>query len=530
MNDACRALRQLPPPLTRSVQDPLLPHAAVLDELLSPVGVLLWQLLQDATLWSTAERSMRGGLFADAARATAGVVPEVEEELDALGVLVRDPHPDAGPIIARMCDRVRTWAEGRGLNGTALAFAQAASLADPEDARGAYEVGRLARRRAEYARAEVWYQRAAVLGARAGDRLIQVRSISGLANLSAQRGNYATALRLKEKAVRIAHRHSLREALGINCHGLAVLQFETGDIARGMQNIRRALQVLGAGHDQIPFIAHDTAVALMDQLGAFAAAAEVLHAILPRLARMGERLLVLTNLARAAGALGRVQLFDAVWTEVWPVAGTTGSVVETDALIALSRGAASLQQWSRARQAAEHALALAQERREGKSIFLAEVLLSACEGGQQTPEVLERIQPVPPADVSADVHAMARDLVQALLARAPAADTLLEKLCAVLDHPHDAMRAYDLGRALRLAAEYDRAEAWLEHGIEVARTGGNPTAEACCLAALGNLHAARGDLARALDIHQQRLELAQRAGLREMEGDAMVDLCATSFV
>ena len=69
--------RQPPPPLTRSVNGPLLPHAAVLEELASPAGVLLWRLLQDATLWSAAEASGREGLFADAARDSAGLVPEV---------------------------------------------------------------------------------------------------------------------------------------------------------------------------------------------------------------------------------------------------------------------------------------------------------------------------------------------------------------------------------------------------------------------------------------------------------------------
>ncbi len=189
------------PALVHSSSGPLLPHASVLDEALSPAGVLLWAVLRDAALWGTAAPDRREGLFADGARTFAGTVPELEEELGALAVLVRDPHPDAGPVIAHLCSRVAAWAEGQGLGGTALAFAQGAALAYASDARLAYEVGRLARVRAEYVRAEAWYQRALVLAARGGDKETQARTYGGLANIHGLRGNYALAMKLSEKDV-----------------------------------------------------------------------------------------------------------------------------------------------------------------------------------------------------------------------------------------------------------------------------------------------------------------------------------------
>ncbi|MEW5926169.1 MAG: tetratricopeptide repeat protein [Gemmatimonadota bacterium] len=499
----------------------------MLDELVSPVGVLLWRLLQDATLWGTAEASAREGLFADAARGTAGLVPEVEEELDALGVLVRDPHPDAAPLIARMCDRVRSWAEGRGLYGTALAFAQAAALADPADARCAYEVGRLARVRAEYGRAEVWYQRAVVLARRSGDAEAWALGLSGLANMYGQRGNYPLARRLSRYAVRLAQRHSLPEALGISSHGLAALQFEMGDVHDGMRNVRRTIRALGTDHPRFPAVVHDVAVALMDHMGAFAAAGEVFKALLPHFDQPADRTLVLANLARASGATDNRHVFNAIWTDIWPILKTSAEGNVIDSLVALGRGAVGLGKWDAAREAAERALALARDHRDGKSVFLAEAVLSACEAEGEARAGRAAALAVP-TDV-ATAGALASDLIQAVHSRLPTTDPLWEKLCSVLERPADPRIAYELGRALRLAGEYERAEAWLEHAIRIAGATGDHTMEALCLAGIGNLHAARGDLVLASEFHHQRLDLARAAGIREMEGGALVDLSAVSF-
>lgn len=526
-NTGLRGRRQPLPPLTRSAHDPLLPHAAVLDEILSPAGVFLWQLLQDATLWSTADWSARDGLFADAARVAAGTVPEVREELDALGVLVRDPHPDAGPIIARMCDRVRIWTEERGLGGTALAFAQAAALADPEDARGAYEVGRLARRRAEYARAEVWYQRAAALANRSGDVETKALSLSGLANMYSQRGNYAVARQLKEKAIRLAYRHSLQEVLGGACHDLAILDFEAGDMRSGMRHARQALRILGKSHERTPVVVQDMAMALMDRCAAFPAAREVLRAVLPHVVQLDMQLLVLSNLAWAAGATGDARLFEATWSEAWSAVERSPSILRPDHMLGLARGAARLLLWDRARQAAERALALAEERKEGKAIYLLEALLRDIDSKQKVGSQTHRESS---GNDDPAVAAFARDLIGALREQPPIGDDLADKLRAVLDHPDDATKVYDLGRALRLAGEYERGAMWLERGVSLAREAGNPMEAAMCLGGLGNLYVQRGDLPRALETHQRHLDLAKREGLREMEAFALVDLCAVCFM
>lgn len=519
-----RRRRKTPPALTRPLGGSLLPFAVVLEEIPSPAGLLLWRLLQDVTLWMAMDSAGREGLFRDPEGAARSSIAAIQEELDTVDVLVRDPHPDAGPLLARMCDRIRLWAEGQGHRGTAVEFAQAAALADPTDAGYAYEVGRLARRHAESARAETWYRRGIVLARRIGDREAEARCYGGLANLLSQRGNYAAALEVTRRIASLSRRYRLRELWGIANHGLAVLRFETGEVREGMRHARTALRVFGPRHTRTSSLLHDMAIALMDQCGAFLAAREVLHALLPHLPGVEERLVASANLARAAGGTGVAALFEALWTETWVRAAAGAEEGCTDALIALARGAGSLGRWDPARQAASRALELAEERREGKSIYLAQAILAAVDA-RSAPDA-----PVTSWEGAAtEVERFVQDLVGGLRGRPPVPDRLLQRIDEALRHPEDARKAYELGRALRVAAEYDKAEAWLGRGLELARRAGDREVEAMCLGGLGNLHAQRGNASLALEYHQRHREFAREHGLTGMEGLALLDLCATSF-
>lgn len=513
------------PALVHPSSGPLLPHVSVLDEALSPAGVLLWEILRDATLWGTAEPDRREGLFADEARTFSGIVPELEEELSALAVLVRDPDPGAGPVIAHLCSRIAAWAEGQGLGGTALAFAQGAALADAADARLAYDVGRLSRVRAEYVRAEAWYQRALVLAARGGDKEAQARSLGGLAVLHARRGRFSQAIQVMRKAEHLARRHSLLEVQATACHGLATMNFEIGSVKAGLRYAREAMRIFGADHDQFVMVIHDVAIALMDQCGAFTVARDILGALIPHFHRSRDRMVALANLARAAGALGEVHLYQAIWTEVWGAVGDSADVGNTDALIALGRGAASLSNWESARQAAMRGHTLAQARREGKAILLAESLLESVVSQRSTDDCVSVDSP-PDLVVSVFVSSA----LEGLRRRVPTGDPPVNRLISLLASPSDARKAFELGRSLRKAAEYDRAEAWFKAGLDMARASGDPVAEAMCLGGLGNTYSQRGDLDLALRAHQQHLAFARREGLREMEACALLDVCAVSFL
>ena len=204
-----------PPPLTRSPDEPALPHAVVLDENESAPAVVLWQTLRDVTLWASLPPDRRGpGLFNDEAGDMGDAIPELRLDLATLGALVRDPHPDCAPIIASICQRVAAWAEERERMGTALAYAQAAALVDLARPSAALGVARLARNRADYARAVVWYRRAMVLARRAGDWQVQAPAFPGVGNLHRQRGDLVRAGECHQRSLRLALRFGLRDVRG----------------------------------------------------------------------------------------------------------------------------------------------------------------------------------------------------------------------------------------------------------------------------------------------------------------------------
>ena len=90
--------------------------------------------------------------------------------------------------------------------------------------------GRLARRRAEYARAETWYRRSIALGRQSGDWATYSMAFGGLGNLYMQRGKLSTARRFHLRALRAARRHSMRGLHGSALHDLAVLASEAGRV------------------------------------------------------------------------------------------------------------------------------------------------------------------------------------------------------------------------------------------------------------------------------------------------------------
>lgn len=94
------------------------------------------------------------------------------------------------------------------------------------------------------------------------------------------------------------------------------------------------------------------------------------------------------------------------------------------------------------------------------------------------------------------------------------------------ENPH---YAYNLGRVARKLALYDEAERWLKWAHWVARGAGRWDVAALSLSGLGNLHRQRGNLPLAMRFHRATRRIAQRHGLRTLEGDALYDLVGLSF-
>src|SRR4051812_20807023 len=151
-----------PPAITTGAEN--FEGMAVLDEIGGPLGFLLWQAARDVVLWAQFSPEERVGLFEPGADAllhglirSAGVEVQLESPLMTVVRMVGAPDTARAETVELACQHIAHWADGHGYTATAIAFAQAAALTVPYDAGAAYAVGRVARRRAEYARAETWF-------------------------------------------------------------------------------------------------------------------------------------------------------------------------------------------------------------------------------------------------------------------------------------------------------------------------------------------------------------------------------------
>lgn len=399
--------------------------AGVLDELRGPAGLLLWQAIRDVYLWASFPPEEREGIFvAGAEESTHAALraAELDVQLEApLMTLVRmlgAPGTIKPETVAMACQHIAHWADGQGASNTAITFAQGAAAAMSFDAGYSYAVGRLARRRAEYARAETWFRRAIALARQSGDWTSYALAFSGLGNLYSQRGNFPAARRFHVRALRAARRHSLRHIQGAALHDLFVIATATGQGDDAQRYARAAFDAYGHEHTRLPALAQDIAYFWMER-GHFEAALTVFRALLPHMQRYDERLVVQANVVRAAAGADDRRTFEETWDEVWDGVARTDSLENAaQMLMELAHGAAGLGEPERAERAAEKALAIATQRGESKVQLSAEALLEAVRRSRAArgrPVETPRAEPEEETDVfAAD---LARSLNASLVAR-----------------------------------------------------------------------------------------------------------------
>src|SRR5687767_4738145 len=257
---------------------PALAHAGeslegvqVLEEVPTPLGLLLWETYRDVVLWSGTAPEERAGLFdagAHAARLAgldgAGVPAELAPALRAAAVVLARPAQAEEEAVRDACGAAADWAERSGL------LATAAAVAAPAHPGAALRAGSLARRHAENARAETWYRRTIGLGRQAKDWTSYSNAFIGLGNLYRQRGNRPVARRFYIRALRAARRHALRESQACALHGLFTLASDT-DWGEAQELARSAIRAYGPRHARLHIMAHDVGVFWMEH-GRFAPA------------------------------------------------------------------------------------------------------------------------------------------------------------------------------------------------------------------------------------------------------------------
>jgi tetratricopeptide (TPR) repeat protein len=423
--------RRLTPPVRRTARrwrtPPAILHGgeafegvAVLEELSTPLGLLMFQVIRDVYLWGSTEPERREGLFE--ARAEDALIsllrdsdPEVQLE-SALMTLIRltgGPELAREEQIALACQHVAHWADSHGYMGTAIAFAQGAAVVLPADAATSYAVGRLARRCAEHARAETWFRRAIALARQSGDWGSYAMAFAGLGNLYMQRGNLPAARRFHLRALRSARRHSMRALHGSALHDLFVLSAQAGQADEAERLAREAFEMYGPDHPRLVYLALDVAYFWMER-GRFAPALTVFQALVHHMQRLEDRLGVLANMVRASAGAGERRLFDQTWDEVWDRMQRTQQKLANAAtvMLELAHGAAMLGEYERAERAAERAVQVARERGEARTLLTAEAVLDQVRrnrGVRQRTAV-----PDTEPEVAARAESFALDLVRTL--------------------------------------------------------------------------------------------------------------------
>ena len=406
------------PPLTHGGEP--LEGAATLHEVPGPAGVLLWQALRDVLLWAETPPPDRGALFTPGSgRRRAEAIGSTELDaaiagpLRTLATIVEDPRGADAVAIAGACTALATWARGIDAPATALAFAQDAALATPDDAAAAISVAHHARRAGDVARAELWYRRATGLARRSRDWGLYTEAFSGLGALSRDRGNLPAAHRFHLRALRGARRGGLRRARAVALHDLFAVAVEAGRTREAERYAREAAAAYPAGSERLVALAHDIAYHWMEA-GYFERALAVFDSVSPRLRNEAERLWAEANRMRAAAGAGRVELAVASAERVAArLVDPAVAPAAASAQLEIARGELQLGRLERALAAAERALRLARERREGRTAMSAEAVLEAVDAARATKRRGAR-STAAPRPLGRGGEALARHLIEAL--------------------------------------------------------------------------------------------------------------------
>jgi tetratricopeptide (TPR) repeat protein len=359
----------------------------LLDEVRSPSGVILWQFLRDAELWAATPDEARERLFAPGVRRrrrtrinALSSSSDLLVPLERIGRALDGRGHDPAEQMAMACSAISRWADEHRLPKTALAYAQGAALATPHDAGAAYTVGLLARRNAQYRRAESWFRRALGLGRRGNDWRHYGLACLGLGNLYRQRGDYPNAKTWYVRALRVARRRGLWDVRPMAMHDLFCVAANGGHRKEAEAWAKRAFLAYGPRSPRLVVLAHDIARFWLMQ-GRFDEAYRVFHAAVPHIQRIPDRRLLMANMARAAAGLNDRLVFGALWGETWRLVDEyeDGEGV-AEALAILAEGAAALGDPDRAQVAATQALKTAKLRKENEHRFAAERVLESLRG------------------------------------------------------------------------------------------------------------------------------------------------------
>jgi tetratricopeptide (TPR) repeat protein len=387
--------------------------AALLREHPGALGTVLWKSLRDVSAWISAAPDERAALFPPAAAdqraaevAGSGAETELWGPLLVVERLLAQPVDVDHRRLVHACRAIARWGERRGFTAVQLAFVQAAARLAPEHPQLAYSVGRLARDRGEYARAESWL-RSAIRLARGTDWHTYALAYLSLGTLYQQLGNLPAARAVTLRGYRTSLRRRVRQVQPMALHNLFVIASEMLDFGRAQKYALEACRQYGAEHPIFPALVHDVGCFWMLH-GDFARAADVFESVLPRFTEPADRLLTLGNLARAAATVARADLYEVCHAEATTLlaCGVAPPDRGAQVWVNLARAAASAGNHSRAEDAAARALELATPLRLGQIRMEVESLLQVIRSGRAVEEARAHANARPDASAEATADAI----------------------------------------------------------------------------------------------------------------------------
>ncbi|HET7232438.1 MAG TPA: tetratricopeptide repeat protein [Longimicrobium sp.] len=316
------------------LRDPAFPEpfdgAAVLDEVGGDLGLLLWHTCRDVLLWAAATPDQRTALFVagslanlDRLVATVGDAP-LRSSLNEVGELLRNGH-DERLRITECCEVVADWAVRAELDRTAIAFAQAAAAASPDDAAPFIRAGALLSLYGRDTAAGTWFRRALALARRMGDSASYGNALLALGRLHESKDDVERARRSYRRALTLGRRAGLRTLRAHARHGLMRMAARAGDLETARLHGESALRELGDGH-AAALVIHDIAAVMLQQdphaNGATCLA--MLRGIVPGRRAGVERISTLVLLVRAAGYAGEVDTLANAWFDAVSAIGRLG--------------------------------------------------------------------------------------------------------------------------------------------------------------------------------------------------------------
>lgn len=365
-------------------------------ELEEALGIELWRAVANIRLWAETPDSDRSELFQRVRSANSfprelappdpvrqrladasTLEPGLGSALETFAALVQAPEGVTVPEIVSACRQVVSWAENRGFAETAMQFAEAAAAADPRNPVLANLAGRLCRNYGKRGRAELWYDRAIGLSRRmpgkAGVREY-IHAHLGFATTLLEIEDHARALNYIKRAGFMAKRKGMRAKAAEAFHDAMYLATVDGSLGRATVYARKAINLYPYHHPRLPALAHDFALLLVYK-GMYPPALSILRAVVRKIPRRADEVVVWGTIARAAAGAGIIKTFRQaveIVDATAPMFGQSGAA----ALYSVAEGARTLRDWPTSQTYAQAAATLARTTGSQQVLSLSTKLLA----------------------------------------------------------------------------------------------------------------------------------------------------------